>query len=75
MLHETSFQEITQENGELKVLKEKKSHQNRIKYPVKLSLKSNREIKMRKKMKWIQVTKITNHWRTLPLTIHKHKVL
>jgi hypothetical protein len=24
MLHETSFQEITQENGELKVLKEKK---------------------------------------------------
>jgi hypothetical protein len=68
---------FTQENGELKVLKEKKkeSHQTRIKYPVKLSLKNDIEIKTRKKKKHMQITKIRNQRRTLLLTIHKHKVL
>jgi hypothetical protein len=42
---------------------------------MKLSLKSDREIKTRKKKKRIQITKIRNQWRTLPLTLHKDKVL
>jgi hypothetical protein len=44
-----------QENGELKVLKGKKdNHKSRIKYPVKLPLKTYGEIKTRKKMQQIQ---------------------
>jgi hypothetical protein len=38
-------------------------------------LKNDIEIKARKKKKHMQITKIRNQRRTLPLIIHKHKVL